>query len=156
MIRWIHYSRRELLPSPPPCEASPPCVHATRARYYAPGTAWRDWASRYLDDREYTHRYQLDVALKALRLLHIDRSSIGGLKLGELCEFDWETARAQGYDGVYVHRGELLADRDTPLAWRIFASAREHDELIIWANDRVIDLPMDWPRRNKRRRTRRD
>lgn len=156
MIQWIHYSRGALASSPSPCEASPPCLHAIRARYYAPGTAWRDWASRYLDSREYTHRYQLDIPLEKLRLLHIDRSTIASLKLGQIFEFDWDAVRAQGYDGVYVHRDELLGDRDTPLAWRIFASAREHDELIIWANDRVVELTMDWPRRNKRRCTRRD
>ena len=156
MNQWIHYSRSALVLSPPPCEASPPCIHATHARYYAPGTAWRDWASRHLDDRGYMYRYQLDNSLENLKLLHIDRSTIANLKLGGFIEFDWEAVRAQGYDGVYVHRDELLNNPDTPLEWEYFASAREHDELIIWANDRVVELPMDWPRRNKRRCTRCD
>lgn len=155
MQEWMHYSRTPLDESPLPCLPSEPCIHATNARYYAPGSAWRDWAARYLTDRGYTHRYRLENCEK-LHLLHIDSTSIGALSLGEWFQFDWETVRKQGYDGVYVHREQLLKDKTTPVAWRLFASSREHDEIIVWANDAVTELVMDWPRRNERRKTRTD
>lgn len=155
MTEWIHYSRTALEETPPPCSPSEPGIHATKARYYAPGSAWRDWASRYLSDRGYTHRYRLEN-IPDLCLFHICSTSLALFSLGEWFQLDWEAIRKQGYDGVYVHREELLKDKTTPNDWRIFASGREHDEIIVWSNDTITELVMDWPRRNERRQTRTD
>lgn len=149
---WIHYSRWPLPPRPDYNGFVPePCVKAIGWLHFARGAAWRDWSRDNLPHRGYRHRYELRNE-HALLLFHIAPSTLP--QLGELpypLALRWRAFVEQGYDGVMIHRNALLADPTVSADWRLFASACEDDELVLFRNLELRELPLDVPRRNPRR-----
>ena len=142
---WMCYSLAEMDERPPACQPDKPSVRENSGYYFLPDTSWRDVIMEAKQFGFYRHRYEV-VNLLELTICHIDLESIAWLPpLDSFLRFNWQFLYDRGYDGVLIHRNQLMSALDHPDPWFIFGSAREDDELIIWRNFKLAETPMDLP-----------
>lgn len=152
-MEWTHYSRVALPLAPEPTTGIEYGIKP-RGMYFAPGTAWRDFAVEWLATFDYAHKYRL-TNLAALKLLVINAAYVAQPRVDIARHYSLDfCAISAEYDGVLIMRDEIRAlcrdaEPDTRLGrWYVFASGREHDELIVWRNQTLEEVAFDWPRRN--------
>ena len=153
---WTHYSRIKFSNNVPKRNIGRACIKTLgNALHFASGTSWRDYAIKNIlpvpvvngAPHGYIQRCKL-VNYRKLKLFHFNVDTIKELpELGIFYEIDWDEFVKKDYDGVAIHRTEMLIhlkDKEPIDPWLVFASSFDQDQLILWNNIELMELPMDW------------